>query len=162
MTRTVERLWLMIRRIVFRPDMTETVDWALKTSAYLPTMPRKWAQFLRRTHTSIFSLGLATHPTQVPANSAKQTTHSLAGSGTVQGQLLSSPSSRQTQAGHQLTTPSSKLIGGASVTSLPPSLASTGSNPSPENVILNVDPFRLYVSWLTFVCLIVCIFSLSA
>ena len=36
MSGTVKILWLVIRWIVFRPDISETVDWALKNN-YLPT-----------------------------------------------------------------------------------------------------------------------------
>ena len=38
MSETVKRLWLAIRWIAFCPDITETVDWPLKTD-YLPTYP---------------------------------------------------------------------------------------------------------------------------
>ena len=37
MSETVDRLWLVIGWIVCRPDLTETVHWALQTITYLPT-----------------------------------------------------------------------------------------------------------------------------
>ena len=98
---------------------------------------------------SIPSAGNATHPAQIPQTNNTQPTQSsqsnstqhtqyLAGRGTVSGHLLSVRSSTQTQAGHPSTTPSSKLIGGAHVTSLPTSFTATGSNISHEHVYFSM------------------------